>query len=353
MSIVETSADDAKNDAAGRFHPNLLGRRTPIALISAIATTVPAIAVIAVLLVLLSKALPAIKYNGVRFLTSTAWNPGNFYANPVVTNGVEHPILAKYGIWPLLAGTLESSIIALIFALPLSVGAAFIVAKKLPPRLRSIAGTFLELLAGIPSVIFGLWGALTLGPLLSKHIYPFFAQHAPNIIFFRLFRGNTGNGEGLLTSALVLGIMVIPIIASTTRDLITAVPRLTEEGAAALGFTEWEITRKVTFPWISAGVIGATVLGFARALGETMAVAMVSGAVLGTVPHTIYSTYSTIAAAIVTQLDSALTDATGLAVETLAEAALILMAVTLLANIAARYLVKRVSSTSLPIGKGL
>ncbi|EQD46668.1 phosphate ABC transporter, permease protein, partial [mine drainage metagenome] len=123
--------------------------------------------------------------------------------------------------------------------------------------------------------------------------------------------------------------------------------------AFALGMTEWEVTRKVTFPWISAGVIGATVLGFARALGETMAVAMVSGVVLGSYPTNIYGTFTTIAATIVSQLDSALTDATGLAVETLAEAALILMLITLLANVGARLLVRRVASTSLPIGRGV
>ena len=175
----------------------------------------------------------------------------------------------------------------------------------------------------------------------------------PDVIILRWFRGSTGAGEGLLTSGIILAAMIIPIIASTSRDLFAQVPKLTEEGAEALGMTRMEVTTKVTLPWVSAGIIGATVLGLARALGETMAVAMVSGSVLGTLPTNIYSTFNTIAATIVTTLDSALIDGTGLAVRTLAEAALVLMLVTLLANVGARLLVRKVSTTALPVGRGV
>lgn len=336
-----------------RFVPAVADTRNPIRLISGTISAIPLVALVAIIGVLLVQSLPAIKYNGLHFLTSKHWNPGNFYANPVTTNGVYHPILANYGAWPLIAGTLASSFIALAIALPLSVGSALIVAKKLGPKLRNFLGVFFELLAGIPSVIFGLWGALTLGPLLARDVYPFFAHHAPNVFLFKYFKGSTGSGEGLLTSGIVLAIMIIPIIASTTRDLLLQVPKLTEDGASALGMTQWEVTRKVTFPWVSAGIIGATVLGLARALGETMAVAMISGSVLGTLPPNIYSTFTSVAATIVSQLDSAQTDATGLAVETLAEAALLLMLVTLLTNIGARILIKKVSTTSLPVGRGI
>lgn len=147
--------------------------------------------------------------------------------------------------------------------------------------------------------------------------------------------------------------MVIPIIASTSRDLIRQVPLLPREGAIALGMTEFECARRVTLPWVSSGIVGAIVLGLGRALGETMAVAMVSGAVLGTMPTTIYSTMTTIAATVVSQLDSAMTDFTDFAVKTLAEASLVLMVITLLTNIAARILVRRVSGTALPVGRGV
>ena len=336
-----------------RFVPSTTLGKNPLRLVSSMVAAIPLLALVAILSVLSFNSLPAIRYNGLHLLTSTHWNPGNFYANPVTTNGVTHPLLANYGAWPLIVGTLASSFIAILIALPISVGAALIVARRLGPRLRSLLGFFFELLAGIPSVIFGLWGALTLGPLLARDIYPFISKHLPNIILVRYFKGSTGSGEGLLTSGIVLAIMIVPIIASTTRDLILQVPAQTEDGAQALGLTDWEVARKVTFRWVSAGIIGATVLGLARALGETMAVAMISGSVLGSLPTNIYSTFTTIAATIVSQLDSALTDATGLAVATLAEVALLIMVVTLLTNIGARILIKKVSNTSLPVGRGI
>ena len=167
------------------------------------------------------------------------------------------------------------------------------------------------------------------------------------------FRGDTGSGEGLLTASLVLAIMIVPIVAATTRDLLRQVPRLPKEGALALGMNDWEVARKVSLPWVRAGIIGASVLGLARALGETIAVAMVSGAVLGTVPSNLYLPFGTIAATIVSQLDGALSDGTGFAVQTLAEFALVLAVITLLANIGARMLVRKVAGTALPVGRGV
>lgn len=315
-------------------------------------TLVPVLALLAILVVLFIEAWPAIKVNGFGFFTNVQWKPGNTYGATAVTKGVVHPQGASYGALPLITGTLESSAIALVVAVPISVGAALIVVDKLPPRLSNAIGFFLEVLAGIPSVVFGLWGALTFGPILARfasHIAP----HIPDVPVLNFFRPPTGSGEGLLTSGLVLAVMIVPIVASTTRDLLRQVPLLPKEGGAALGMSDWEVTRRVTLPWVGSGIIGASVLGLARALGETMAIAMVSGAVLGANAHNIYSTMTTIAATIVSQLDSALTDATGFAVKTLAEAALVLMVITLITNVAARLLVRRVSGTALPVGRGV
>ena len=350
---TSTTNRSSSADAEGVFLPPKRSQANPAKMLSSLAAGLPLLALVGILVVLADQAWPAIKFNGLGFFHRSAWHPGNFYLNPVRTEGVLHPAQASYGAWPLIVGTVESSLIAIVIALPLSIASALIVAKHLGPRLRSFLGIFFELLAGIPSVVFGLWGTVTLGPIFSRDIYPILAKHAPNVFLLRFFRGSTGAGEGLLTSGLILAIMIIPIIASTTRDLFSQVPKLTEEGAAALGMTDWEITRSVTIPWTSAGIVGATVLGLARALGETMAVAMVSGSVLGTLPTNVYATFTTIAATIVSQLDSALTDATGLAVRTLAEAALVLMVVTLFTNIGARILVKRVSPTALPVGRGI
>ncbi len=139
----------------------------------------------------------------------------------------------------------------------------------------------LEMLAGIPSVVVGLWGAMTFGPFIAHHVAPVIARNAPDVPVLDYFRGNTGNGEGMLVSGLVLAVMIIPIIASTTRDLIRQVPILPREGATALGMSDWESVRRVTLPWVSSGIVGAVVLGLGRALGETMAIAMVSGRGVG------------------------------------------------------------------------
>jgi phosphate transport system permease protein len=201
---------------------------------------------------------------------------------------------------------------------------------------------FLELLAGIPSVVIGLWGSLTFGPWIAHHIAgpisSIFPAHVPVLDFFH---GPAGNGQGLLTSGLILSVMVIPIIAATSRDLIRQVPILPREGAVALGMSDAETARQVTLPWVGAGLIGAVVLGLARALGETIALAT-----------NFYGGMTTIAAAIVQNLDSAFGDGSGFSVDTIAELALILMVITLATNVLARFLVRRVSGTALPVGRG-
>jgi phosphate transport system permease protein len=322
-------------------------------LVTGFIALVPVAALLAVLAVLFWKAYPAIKYNGFGFLTRTTWRPGNAYANAVKTGGVLHPVGVSYGALPLIAGTLETSAIALILAVPVSVGTALAVVEKLPRRISNTAGLFLEVIAGVPSVVFGLWGVLTFGPFLSHHISPFIADHMPNVPVLDFFRGNVGYGEGLLASGMVLAIMIVPIVAATTRDLLRTVPRLPKEGALALGMNDWEVVRKVSLPWVRSGIIGAAVLGLARALGETIAVAMVSGTILGQVPPNLYEGMSTIAATIAQQLDGALSDGTGFEVRTLAEFALVLVAITLLTNLGARRLVRRAASSALPVGRGV
>ncbi len=314
---------------------------------------IPLVALLFVLGTLVIEAVPAIRVNGLEFFTSTDWNPGNTYGATVVTHGVAHPIGANYGALPLIVGTVASSAIALIVAVPVSIGAALAIVERLPRRLASAVGMVLELLAGIPSVVVGLWGAMTFGPFIAHQIAPVIARNAPDVPVLDYFRGNTGNGEGMLVSGLVLAVMIIPVIASTTRDLIRQVPLLPREGARALGMSDWECARRVTLPWVSSGIIGAVVLGLGRALGETMAVAMVSGAELGAMPSNIYSTMTTIAATVVSQLDSALTDSSNFAVKTLAEVSLVLMVITLLTSVAARALVRRTSGTAIPVGRGV
>jgi phosphate transport system permease protein len=317
-----------------------------------IAVVLPLAALVFTLTVLLVKAMPAIKVNGWSFLTGSSWNPGSAYGTTVHTDGVAHPAGSSYGAWPVIAGTLQTSAIALIIAVPISIGAAFALTERLPTWVARPLGLALEVLAGIPSVVIGLWGLLTLGPILAHHVYPIVADHMPDVPVLRYFRNPVGTGEGLLTAGIILALMIIPIVASTTRDLFTQVPPLPKEGGEALGMTDWEVANRVTLPWVRSGIIGATALGLGRALGETMAVALITGSILGHLAPNIYSPMSTIAATVLTQLDGAQTDGTGFAVATLAELGLVLAVMSVAVNLGARMIVSRTSGLSAPVGRG-
>jgi len=312
---------------------------------------IPVLMLVFVLITLILKSIPALEFSGFHFFTGTTWNFGSQYGKPVTSYGLLHLPGEEFGALPEILGTLATSAIALIIAVPVSIGAALAIVERLPRQVASVVGGFLELLAGIPSVLVGLFGALTFGPFIAHHISPIIIKIVPDWPGLGFFHGNPGNGEGLLTSGLILAIMIIPIIAATTRDLIRGVPLLPREGAIALGMSDAETARRVTLPWVGAGIVGAIVLGLARALGETIAVAMTCGVALGVLPTNLYAAMITIAANIVQFLDTAITDK--MDISAFAALALILMVITLASNVIARLLVRRVSGTALPVGRGL
>ncbi|HUZ52912.1 MAG TPA: phosphate ABC transporter permease subunit PstC [Streptosporangiaceae bacterium] len=314
---------------------------------------VPVLALAFILVILAVKAWPAIKYNGWGFFTGSTWTGGNLYGQVVHTGGVSHLQDAKFGALPSIIGTLGTSAIALTIGVPVAIGTALVIVERLPRRVAAAIGGFLELLAGIPSVVIGLWGAVTFGPFIAHDIAPFIARNMPDVPVLNYFRGDTGNGQGMLVSGLVLSIMIIPIVAATTRDLIRQVPILPREGAVALGMSDFECARRVTLPWVGGGIIGAVVLGLGRALGETMAVAMTCGAALGNIPGNVYGTMTTIAATVVQTVDTAFQDGSGFSLRAIAELCLVLMVITLATNVLARLLVRRVSGTALPVGRGI
>ena len=314
-----------------------------------VAAIIPTFALAFLAFEMLKEAIPAIVFNGWRFLTGKTFTFGNLYAGtPVVRHGYQAAHGAKYGIAPLIFGTLVSSLIALLFAVPISVLGALLLVEKLPKKLQGPLGVTLELLAGIPSVIFGLWGVYTFGPFLSRTVYKWLAS-----LGIPWFKGPVGAGQGLLTASLVLSVMIIPIIASITRELIRSVPPAAKEGAAALGLTGVETVRVVILPYTKTGIMAASILGWARALGETIAVLVISGNFLNAYPKSIFDPFSTLAGTIAALLDGALTDSTKMAIHALAEVGLVLLVITMATNFGGRLLTKKFSDAGLPVGRGV
>ena len=294
----------------------------------ALSLLIPA-ALCAVILFLLIYSGQAIGFNGLHFITNISWNLGDLYDNPVTVKGIQVPSGANYGILVFIVGTLLSSLIAILIAVPLSVGAAIFLAEAVPSKIRPALSLLVELVAVVPSVVFGIWGIAVLIPFIGHYISP------------------TGNGYGLLAASIVLALMITPIIATTLLDALMHVPKENRESAFALGATHFEVVAKAMMPMVRTTLIGGIVLALGRALGETMAVLMVSGGGINILPTSIFSPISTIASFIVGQLDSAESDPTNMAVRSLAEIALVLFIITLAVNAAAKIL----SSGALNVSK--
>jgi len=280
-------------------------------------------------------AWPAVRFNGFHFLVSNNWNLGSLYGNPVTVRGQQVMPGAEYGVLFLIVGTLLSTLIAIVIAVPFGVASAMFLAEGVPPMLRPWFSFFVELLAAIPSVVYGLWGYVLIIPLLGHHVFPFMVKWLDHVPFFG---GPAGSGYGLLTSGFVLSLMIVPLIAATVRDALVTRPIGLREAALALGATRFETLWSVELPGVRRVVIASTILATGRALGETMAVLMVSGNALNYLPTNIYTPISTMAAFIVSQLDSAMQDPTGMAVRSLAEVALVLCLISIVVNGCARIL---------------
>ncbi|AKG52797.1 phosphate transport system permease PstC [Dehalogenimonas sp. WBC-2] len=274
---------------------------------------------LALLIVLSIQAWPSIKEFGVSFLTSSVWDP----------------VKEIFGAWPAVFGTLVSSLLALVLAVPISLGTAIFLSELAPKWMRGPGSFIIEMLAAIPSVIIGLWGIFVMVPFL-RPIEEWLGLH---LGFVPLFQGNTFGGFNILAASLLLTIMIIPIITAVSRDAIKAVPVSQKEAMLALGATRWETLSRVVLPFCRSGLIGAVILGLGRALGETMAVTMVIGNADRT-STSLFSSGTTIASKIASQFG----ESSGLSLSSLMELALILLGVTLLVNVVARLLVWRLTA---------
>ena len=265
---------------------------------------------------ILQAALPAVAATGFGFFTNSVWNPNRNI----------------YGVFPFLNGTAGSSGFALLLALPLGVAIAIFLSEDfLPAAIRQVVRFVVELLAAIPSVVYGLWGIAVIIPVVQSW-GGFLTQHLGFLPFF----APPATGNSMLTAALVLALMVLPTITAISRTALVAVPKTLREGSYAVGATRWETIFKVLLPTAAPGIVAATILAFGRAMGETMAVAML----IGNSPRLTWSLLSpagTLAGLLANQFG----EASGMQVSALMYAAFTLVLMTLLVNVAGELVLRR------------
>ena len=275
-----------------------------------------------VIISLIDGSIPAIKAFGFGFLVSSRWNP----------------VTENFGALPAIYGTVVTSFIAMLIAVPVGLMIAFFLTELCPKWLRRPIGIAIELLAGIPSIIYGIWGLFIFAPFLQATLQPFLINtfgRAP--VIGSLFAGPP-YGIGMLTSGLILAIMVLPFVTSITRDVFEAVPGVLKEAAYGLGCTTWEVVRNVVLPYARVGVIGGIMLALGRALGETMAVTFVIGNA-HRISASVLAPGTTISATIANEFTEAVGD---LYTSALIELGLILFVITFIVLAIARYMLMRI-----------
>jgi phosphate transport system permease protein len=283
--------------------------------------TLVLLSVLGMLVTLLKGAWPSLRTFGPRFLTSQEWNP--------VTN--------QFGALAPLYGTVVTSLIALIVGVPVSFGIALVITELAPPWLKRPIGVAIELLAAIPSIIYGMWGLFVFAPAFAAHLQPWLTEHfGPVPLFGRLFDGPP-MGIGMLTAGLILSIMIIPFMAAVMRDVFETVPAALRESAYALGSTTWEVVWQVVLPYTRVGVIGGVMLGLGRALGETMAVTFVIGNAFN-VSLSLFTPGNTISSTLANEFTEAVTP---LYTSSLLALGLVLFVLTLVVLCAARLMLMK------------
>ena len=275
-----------------------------------------------VIISLIQGSIPAIRTFGFGFLTSERWNP----------------VTENFGALPAIYGTIVTSFIAMLIAVPVGLMIAFFLTELCPQWLRRPIGIAIELLAGIPSIIYGIWGLFMFAPFLQATLQPFLINTLGNVPGIGSLFAGPPYGIGMLTSGLILAIMVLPFVTSITRDVFDAVPAVLKEAAYGLGCTRWEVVRNVVLPYTRVGVLGGVMLGLGRALGETMAVTFVIGNA-HRISASMLAPGTTISATIANEFTEAVGD---LYTSALIELGLILFVITFIVLAIARYMLLRI-----------
>ena len=267
-------------------------------------------------------SVPAFRTFGLEFITTEVWNP----------------VTEKFGALAPVYGTLVTSAIAMLIAVPVGLLVAFFLTELCPMWLRRPIGIAIELLAGIPSIIYGIWGLFVFAPFLQQYVQPYLIDLFGNLPILSVIFAGPPYGIGTLTAGLILAIMVLPFITSISRDVFDAVPPVLKEAAYGIGCTTWEVFRSVVLPYTRVGVIGGVMLGLGRALGETMAVTFVIGNA-HKVSASILHPGTTISAAIANEFTEAVGD---LYTSSLIALGLILFVITFIVLAIARYMLLRI-----------
>ena len=278
-----------------------------------------------VILSLVIGSMPAIRQFGFGFLTTQSWNP----------------VTEKFGAIAPIYGTIVTSLIAMAIGIPVSFGIAIFLTELCPYPLRRPIGIAIELLAGIPSIIYGIWGLFVFAPFLQQTVQPLLIDTVGNVPLIGALFAGPPYGIGIFTAGLILAIMVLPFITAITRDVFLTVPPVLKEAAYGVGCTTWEVVRKVVLPYTRVGVIGGVMLGLGRALGETMAVTFVIGNA-HRISASILAPGTTISASIANEFNEAVGD---LYTSSLIELGLILFVITFFVLAAARIMLMRIEKS--------
>ncbi len=309
--------------AAAPLSASLFGDRIYQAVITAFAVFIPLLLILIAIAIGIA-AWPALSRSGLSFVTSSEWNLAE----------------GKFGVAPAIYGTLVSSAIALILATPLALGVSIFLSEIAPKWLRQPVAFLVDLLAAVPSVVYGLWGIFVLIPLLRDPVGPF-VRDTLGLGKPPLFSG-PNYGYSMLAAGIILAIMILPFISAVTREVLLAVPRSQRDAALALGATRWEMIRDAVLPYARSGIIGGIILGLGRALGETMAVMMLIGN-RAEISASLFAPGYTMASLIANQFSEATSD---LHLSALMAVGAVLFVVTLIVNAIARWLVWRVTRGS-------
>ena len=299
------------------------GDRVFAGVATALAAAVPLL-LVAIVLLLMADALPAVQRYGLGFLTNSMWDP----------------VAENFGAAAYAYGTVVTSALALLIAGPIGVGCALFIAEYAPASVRGLVAFLVDLLATIPSVIYGLWGFFILAPVMRSGLEPFLKNtFGPLPMVGALFTG-PAVGRDMLVAGVILAIMILPTVTAVSREVLRAVPDTQREGMLALGATKWETISRAVLPYARGGIAGALILGLARALGETMAVTMVIGNSSTRIQASLFTPGYTLASAIANQFTEADKAIYFSAIITIA---LVLLLVACVLNILARLLVWSVS----------